>query len=145
MLISKDASELRERLTSENRDVIVENDYEKLRDLFGVAKCCEEWLLYDGAGSLKASGKYDQDDTVSQLKNVVDGKLPFSTNVLLKAFESMNERGLLQQLHAKAAHSRSGKAVAALFSSACTGCLTSFLSIQSPWPPPAITEGVDRR
>lgn len=128
LLISKgEASELREQLPSGNRDIIVDSEYERWRALFGVPKCCEEWLLYDSTGSLRASGKYDRDDIVSSLKNVVDGRLPFSTGILLEELKVMNEQGLLRQLHAKAAQSKSGKAITVLFSSACTGCPEDYL------------------
>jgi hypothetical protein len=127
LLISSDARELRQKLSRGNNDPIVENEYDKLRDLFGVSKCCEEWLIFDSRGNLKDSGKYDEGGAAGRLKYLVDGDLPYSTNVLFKALNSASDKGFLKQLHARAARSQSKKAVIVLFSSACTGCSEDYL------------------
>ncbi len=127
LLISKDAGVLRRQLPPGNDDFIVENRYDELRDLFGVQKCCEEWLIFDKTGTLKDTGKYDEDVTGSRLKRLMDDEAPYSTNVLFESLVSVNSKGGLKQAHTNAARSRSGKAVVVLFSNACTGCSEDYL------------------
>lgn len=122
LLISKDAGVLRRQLPPGNNDFIVENRYDELRELFGVQKCCEEWLIFDKTGTLKDTGKYDEDVTGGRLKRLVEDEVPYSTNVLFEALVSVNNKGSLKQVHTKAARSQSGKAVVVLLSNACTGC-----------------------
>lgn len=122
LLISRDAGELRVRLPHDNDDFIVDGDYDSLRELFGVPRCCEEWLIFDSSGALKDAGRYDEGNTPSHLKQAVGGQAPYSAGLLFEVLESLNHNGDLEQIHARAAASRSRKAVAALFSSACMGC-----------------------
>ncbi|HEX8183980.1 MAG TPA: hypothetical protein VF747_04495, partial [Blastocatellia bacterium] len=122
LLISSDAGALRSRLPRGNNDVIVGNEYDRLRELFGVPKCCEEWLVFDATGAFKDSGKYDEDRAAGGLKHLVDGEKAYSTDLLLQTLNSTDGKNLLKQAHTRAARSRSGKAVVALFSTACTGC-----------------------
>lgn len=123
LLITNDAHKLRAKLPRDSEDiVIVDGDYDHLRDLFSVPKCCEKWLIFDESGKLKSSGSYDTGDVVGNLRSVVDGEQPYSPALFAAVLNSMNQKRELVNLHAKAARSPSGKAIIVIFSKVCTGC-----------------------
>jgi hypothetical protein len=123
MLLTANAQELRMRLPSDSDDVvIVEEDYQVLRNLFSISKSREHWVIFDESGKYRSNGSYDTGDAANQLRNVADNEPIYSTKILSQMLTLMNEEGLLSQFHASAAHSASGKALVGMFSTACTAC-----------------------
>ncbi len=122
LLVTKDARELRERLPEDSGDIIiVESDYEKLRELLNVPKCCERWLIFDESAKLRTSGDYDSGDVAARLRSVIDGERPYSEAVIWQAFNSLKKRDLAQIID-RGTRSRSRKALIVMLSSVCTGC-----------------------
>lgn len=123
MLLTANAQELRRRLPSDSDDVvIVEEDYQALRNLFSISRSREHWVIFDESGKYRSSGGYDTGDAANQLRNVADNEPIYSTKILSQMLNLMSEEGQLSQFHASAAHSASGKALVAMFSAACTAC-----------------------
>lgn len=123
LVITKDAMELRKRLTDRSDDlVIVEDNSNMLRDLFSIPRCCEGWLIFDQAGKLRGDGRYDEGNAKDLLYNVVDGKQLYSPAILLEILKVLNTQGALEQMHNAAKNSHEGKAVIVMLSSVCTGC-----------------------
>ena len=123
LLITANAHELRAKLPQGSDDiVIVQEDYQALRQLFSIPRWREHWVIFDEGGKYRDSGSYDTGDAVTRLRSVVDNEPVFSLELLTRTVNSLSEKGQLSQFHDKAAHSPSGKAVVGMFSMACTGC-----------------------
>ncbi|HKQ05714.1 MAG TPA: hypothetical protein VJ464_11315 [Blastocatellia bacterium] len=126
LLITDSANVLRSRLPDTNV-TIVEKDYEALRSLFGVQPGIGKWFIFDGAGKLKAQGRYDIGDAAGQLRSLLDGEPAYSASVFLATLNSLNERNELSDLQVKRDRASSSKAVFVMFSAVCTGCGEAFL------------------
>ncbi|PYP88305.1 MAG: hypothetical protein DMF61_06865 [Blastocatellia bacterium AA13] len=128
VIITRDSREFRRRMPKDAGDlIVVEDNYERLSDLFNIPKCCEEWRLFDETGRLRGWAKYDEGDAVGSLLHLVNGDAPFSRDMLLATIIKISDDGLLEQLHSRAARSKRGKAVGVIFSQACTGCPEHYL------------------
>lgn len=126
LLFTTNAKHLRSQLPKDSNDiVVVEKNYQEVRNLFSVPGPFEYWMIFDEAGSLRYSGRYDSGQALSCLRHVADGDPMFSPAALADAFRAMHESGVLAQLHARATRSASEKLVVGLFSGACTGCSDS--------------------
>ena len=102
--------------------MIVDKDYEQLRDSFNLSKCCEKWFIFDKTGSVRAQGSYDTDEASSALHHVADGEQAYSPETFLEKLKRLDAENDLTQIRTGAANSPTKTVIAALFSSLCTGC-----------------------